>query len=106
MAERFLSNSTFSPARRAEAAAALATAFQKLGQLGAAEFMLKLASKLEPSGEKLRLLKERARAVAAGRRRRAENEARRPIIHEPLEQDRRVRPRLEADPGEAGGNPQ
>ncbi|MFQ5722882.1 MAG: hypothetical protein ACE5G6_00210 [Terriglobia bacterium] len=102
-AERFLAGSRFTVEERVRAAREVAEAFERIHRPAAAELFLRLAIRLEPSEAKRRPLEQRVETLAAAGARRVENARRRPVIREPLEQDRKVRPRLEARPSWPGG---
>ncbi|HET6843685.1 MAG TPA: hypothetical protein VFK06_18695 [Candidatus Angelobacter sp.] len=79
---------------RAEISRSLALAYEKTGALEQAISWFRRAYKLEPGvAEKSQINKE-VQQLRAVLRRRASNEARQPLVHSELEQNRTVRPRL------------
>ena len=84
----------FSPQERAAIAAEVASALEQVDRLPDALRYLQVAVRLEPAPEKKPALQKRIADLRALLVRRQLNEARRPIIHPALEQDRVVRPML------------
>ena len=80
-------------------AAQLGGVLEHLNRLHEAATYLQLAARLESAPASRTALQRRLAAVRAVIKRQAENAARRPIIHEALEQDRTVRPRRVAQAG-------
>ncbi|HYX70402.1 MAG TPA: tetratricopeptide repeat protein, partial [Terriglobales bacterium] len=83
-------------AERLPIAVGVATAFERLDRLPEALGYLRIAASLESTAEKKSALQKQIADLRARIRRREQNEARRPIIHPALEQDRVVRPMLVA----------
>jgi Tfp pilus assembly protein PilF/TolA-binding protein len=86
----------FSPAQQAQLAASVADVLIRLGRLDPAVPYLEIARKLEKAAARRRQIIATLADVRARLRRRQANLARQPILHEALEQDRVVRPRLVA----------
>jgi hypothetical protein len=86
----------FPPEERAAIAAEVGSAFESLDKLPESLRYLQVAVRLEPSAQKKALLEKQIADLRARIRRQQQNEARRPIIHPALEQDRVVRPMLVA----------
>ncbi len=103
-AERFLSDSGLEPGQRAQLAARLALALEKLNRLPGAIRVLRTARFLEPDAAARRQIEQRSRALKSELQRRVQEAARRPKISSNLEHDNLVRPRLASAAG-AGGRP-
>ena len=90
---------------QAAIAAELATVFERLDRLNDAERYLQLGVQLESAPSRRTALRGRLAGVRAILKRQAGNAARRPIIHNALEQDRTVRPQLIAQAAEKTTSP-
>ncbi len=101
-AEQFLANIGLDAGQRAQTAARLALALERVDRLPGAILMLRIARQLEADGAARRQLEQRSRALKSEQQRRARNDARRPRISSKLEHDNLVRPRLEAAAAEGG----
>ena len=84
----------FSSAERARVAASLAIAEEQLGRLREAAQHLLIAEKQETNADRRMLAHRNFVRVSAEIDRQAKDAARRPVIHNALEQNRVVRPRL------------
>jgi hypothetical protein len=84
----------FTREERTAVAAEVATAYEHLDLLPDALRSLQVALRIETSADKKPGLERRIADLRARIRRREQNEARRPVIHPALEQDRVVRPML------------
>ncbi|MGH8700326.1 MAG: hypothetical protein ACREVR_04005, partial [Burkholderiales bacterium] len=104
-AERFLAETGLDRRQRAQIAARLATAFEKLGHLNSALGALRVAGFLETDAATLRQIEQRSRTLKMELERRAQNARRRPKISPNLEQENVVRPRLAAAASGKGGQP-
>jgi hypothetical protein len=93
--EQFLADLALTNAERAEVAARLASAHEELDQLRPAALFLEIARQLQPSAE----TEKKIAALNARAALQAENERRRPVATENIEQRRTVRPRLAAPLG-------
>jgi len=98
------------PSERAQLAHEVAAVMVRLERWQQAQAYLQAAQKLEKSPAEQKRISAELADVRARLRRQRENAARRPILHEALEQDRLVRPRLAAGLAtkpavKAGGKP-
>ena len=84
------------PQERAAVAAEIGSAFESVGRLPEALRYLRMAVRLESSPQKKSTWEKQAVDIRARIRRDRQNDARRPVIHPALEQDRVVRPMLVA----------
>ncbi len=84
------------PEERAALVAEVGSALEKVERLPDAVRYLQVALRLESSPQKKVALEKQLAEIRARLRRRQQNEARRPLIHPALEQDRVVRPMLVA----------
>jgi Flp pilus assembly protein TadD len=96
--------------QQAQVAYEVATVMTRLGRLDQAEVYLKIAQKLEKSPAELKRISAQLADLRTRLRRQHVNATRRPVLHEALEQDRLVRPRLVAQAiakpaAKAGGKP-
>ena len=80
--------------RRARIAFEAAEVLERLGRLNESLPYLETARKLEKAPQRRKLIIERIAAVRRELRRQRLNQARQPILHEALEQNRLVRPRI------------
>jgi tetratricopeptide (TPR) repeat protein/predicted Zn-dependent protease len=85
-----------SVAEKTHIAASLALSEERLGHLGAAMQHFQIAERLETNADRRKLAHRNFVRVSAEIDRQAKDAARRPVIHNALEQDRVVRPRLVA----------
>jgi hypothetical protein len=92
-------------AEQAAIAADLATVFVQLRRLNDAERYLQLAVRLESAPARRTALRRQLADVRAILKRQAGNAARRPLIHDALEQDRTVRPQLIAQASPPANTP-
>ncbi|HJZ62897.1 MAG TPA: hypothetical protein VKD70_01160 [Candidatus Acidoferrum sp.] len=83
-------------AQQAQLAHEVATVLARLDRLEQAQAYLKTAQKLEKSAEEQKRISVQLTDIGARLRRRRINATRWPVLHEALEQDRLVRPRLVA----------
>jgi len=83
-----------SPVQQAQLAATVAEAMIRVGRLNQAVPYLEIARKLEKSAPRRKQINATLADVKARLRLRQANLSRQPILHEALEQDRLVRPRL------------
>jgi len=86
--------SALSPAEKTRIAADLAIAEEHLGRLREAAQHFQIAKRLETNADRRKLAHRNFVRVSAEVDRQAKDAARRPVIHNALEQDRVVRPRL------------
>jgi hypothetical protein len=96
--------------QQAQVAQEVATVMMRLERLDQAEAYLKTAQKLEKSQAELKRISAHLADLRAHLRRQHVNALRHPVLHEALEQDRLVRPRLVAQAAakpaaKAGGKP-
>jgi hypothetical protein len=82
------------PAQQSQVALALALVLIRLDRLDEALPYLQIAQKLETNSTRRRQIDGKIADVRLQLRRRQLNDARQPILHEALEQDRVVRPKL------------
>ena len=94
--ERFLVGGQFSPAQQTALAADLARAYDKLNQLASAQAQYRSAIRLQKDPAARAALQKSLASVQARLAREKRNQERAPVIHDALEQDRVVRPRLVA----------
>jgi cellulose synthase operon protein C len=80
--------------QQAQVAQEVAIVMTRLERLDQAEAYLKTARKLEKSAAELKHISAQLADVRTRLRRQHLNDARRPVLHEALEQDRLIRPRL------------
>gem|GEM_PF-357868 len=94
--ERFLVGGQFSAAQQAAMAADLARAYDRLDQLAPAQQQYRSAIRLQPDAAARAALRKALASVDLRLARVKRNQSRAPVIHDALEQDRVVRPRLVA----------
>jgi predicted Zn-dependent protease len=91
-------------AERAEVSEQLGLAFQKLGALDEALFSFSQATGMHPSPAVAKRIKAEMRAVKGVLQERRANRQRQPSIHDDLEQDAVVRPRLASNKPQTNGD--
>ncbi|MGA7077879.1 MAG: hypothetical protein WBY61_04125, partial [Terriglobales bacterium] len=90
-----------SRAQRAQVAETIADTMMRLGRLGDAVSYFEIARRSETASSSRQQLAHKIAAAKAELRIERQNAARQPLLHEALEQDRVVRPRLVARAGPA-----
>jgi hypothetical protein len=96
-----LGDGQLSPAQRARVSKLIADAMARVGRFPDALSYYERARRLERSAEDRKQLNRRIADMKSILKIQSDNAARQPLLHEPLEQDRVVRPRLLARSGPA-----
>lgn len=104
-ADRFLDGSGLDRQQRAQMAARLASAYEKLGELNGALGTLRVAGFLETDPAARRSIEQRSQSLKSELARREQNARRRPKISPTLEQENVVRPRIAQVSAGKGGQP-
>ena len=94
--DRFLAGGQFSEAQKANMAGDLARAYDKINQLARAQEQYRAAIRLQTDATSRTALRKSLTSVNLRLAREKRNQSRAPVIHDALEQDRVVRPRLVA----------